>query len=257
MKGTKTEPKATHIVMRSLPIYVCLHALADEEENHWGWRVETQGTGNTLEFSFTLRISATLRKSVAVDAWQVREEFFTIDTPEDAQAFFERHGPYQFKNNDRGEDPLSIRYENLVRGQESFRNMLAQSLSDWRLLAKIHYKDQLEGKLRETVDDMYTWQPVSMNLRLTPFPQGVALFNGVKEAIRATILADKVKGAEWIFCFCGCGRAFEPTRTNRRYFDPSVCGNRKRQRDWKAKIVKEDCEEIGAPHHPFEPLGLA
>lgn len=229
-----------------LPVFIGLRTARDTKAEHWGWRVTMDGKDDAAEFSFEVRCSSSTKKSVLVDAWQVREEFFAIETPEDAQRFFEKFGPYQFKNPVGRSDPLPIKFSTLHQQQEFFRNALTDELKEWRRLTVKAYKDSPSGDIRASFENLSTWQPMPIELRFEPFLTGVAVFHGVREAIRATVFLDKANDRKWDVCICGCDRAFERTRKNRRYYDPVRCGNKMRQTVWRGrqpnlpmKIVKK------------------
>jgi len=227
-----------------LPIVVVLRTARDTKANHWGWRVTTHGEGDAAEFSFEVRCSPATEKSVPVDAWRVREQFFAIQTPVDAKIFFEKFGPYQFENQNGRSEPLPIKFRSLIRQKEFFLDALKHPLNEWRRLTDETHKSTPDGKTRAFIENFSTWQPVPMELRFEPILIGVAISNGVQEAIRATIFLDKAKERKFDVCICGCDRAFERTRKDRLYYDPVECGNKQRQKDWRDRQPKPTLKKI-------------
>lgn len=181
-------------------------------ERHAVWKIAKSGHLDDPLFSFTPRPWPITQEGgrryspripdLSFDAFRVREEFFAIRSPDQAEAFLLAFGPWQLAKSDRSQ-PLSIRFSSLMERRKSYERVLLRKKS-------FDLKWQRKPKSPEDLlSNLAMWGPLVTELELQSLPVGFVRCVDIDEAVRATVFLNKFEKLPFRRCAReGCPRLF-------------------------------------------------
>lgn len=236
-KARKQRRGVNPCLFYEVPFLAALQMQVESGASHRSWRVVVDGIKDNPRFSFErILIQPGGRwDTLNLNPWFIRGELFKVDTPEQAKKFFERFGPWQYKNSLGPTDPLPITFRALTHQRNYFMDLLDHSIEDWDKLTKKAYPGRtIEDGLRGFFEANEPRGPLPFELWFDGQVSAQAIVRSVYEAVRASVLLDKAKARRFVRCVCGCGRPISATANGgRKYFDKK-CGNKARQAKWRS-----------------------
>jgi hypothetical protein len=200
------------------------------------WQV-SMSPAQDPKFSFA-RKSQVVRRHRWEDAFRVRLDFLTIQSPEDALQFFKLYGPFQYKVDKTGSknadpEPESVLWSVIERAVNDFeQSLIAQEVPKW--LYRFTFGQPLMLEL--------PFQPITPEL--TRYPDwkedaAIAHCNDVVEALRASIFLSRIRGFQWKRCARkGCGQLFEQDTKHQKIYCSPECAHLQAVNDYNARKKK-------------------
>jgi hypothetical protein len=208
------------------------------------WRPSVSRSDDPV-FSFTRSRDAGDARHSA-DAFDVRRDFLSIRSPEDALYFFARYGPFQFKPNNTSATKESL----AVRAEPIAWSWLMQTQQDFA-----------ECLLAEGIPVKKAWlyefvfaRPLSLDVpfrAVSPQPSkrqdpprltdsledaAIAPCADVVDALRASVFLSRMRGFQWSRCARrGCEQLFEQTTRRRKLYCTPECAHLQAVNDYNAR----------------------
>ncbi|MHB1959415.1 MAG: hypothetical protein ACYCO5_10330 [Acidobacteriaceae bacterium] len=214
------------------------------------WQVSMSRSDDPV-FSF-VRKRKSLDRRRSEDAFNVRRDFLSIRSPEDALRFFERYGPFQF----------------LPRSQAATKTSESVRADSWKWSKLQQARQNFEqALLAEGIPVEKAWlyefmftRPLILELpfrAVTSLPTkradshiadgiedaAIAPCEDVVDALRASIFISRMGGFQWSRCARkGCEQLFEQTTRRRKLYCSPECAHLQAVNDYNARQKK--------PHKP-------
>jgi hypothetical protein len=185
--------------------------------------------------------SATVRTE---DAFDVRDDFLSILSPEDALRFFEQYGPFQYKpdkisgtKEGKGARPERVKWSVVEQAKVDFEEALVKpgipTRKAW--LYTLIFETPLALKL--------PFRAVTPELsRISHWKDDAAIArcDDVVDALRASIFLSRMRGFKWSRCARqGCNRLFEQTTKRQKLYCRPGCAHLQAVNDYNARQPKK------------------
>jgi DNA-directed RNA polymerase subunit RPC12/RpoP len=206
----------------------------------------------------------------ATDPWLMREQFFSIEKPEDALSFFREFGLWRFSRGD-GDDssikfqlswtedferaPLPLSFSELLYQRDFFESALSHGPSEWANLTREMGRkrrgseDEDDAELRASSELAYLFGGTIGGPKVTlgftsecVYPQpifGRITCREIQDTLRATVLLDWMEGREWPKC-PECKKRFKRTSKHPMIYCSPRCSSRARQREFLKNHPKRE-----------------
>ena len=163
------------------------------------------------------------------EAFALRDNFFAIQSAEDALRFFQEYGPYQLaKHLDMETQPVKL--SQVLRRRDFYTHALFER--SIKNMAR-NYKGE---EVREAFENMYLWGNLPMELVFRQPMGAIVRCKDVEDALRATVFLDKLRGLPWKRCARkDCGKPFEVKGKRERLYCSPECAHLQSVRNYNAK----------------------
>jgi hypothetical protein len=163
------------------------------------------------------------------EAFELREEFFSIKTPDDALRFYQRYGPHQIqKHLDLVARP--VKFSDVLRTRDFYIHALFERSID--NLRQNYVGDSLEDGLQ----NIYLWQNLSIELVFRQPMSAIVRCKDVEDALRATVFLDRLRGMPWKRCAReDCGKPFEVSSKRMKLYCSTECAHLQSVRDYNER----------------------
>jgi hypothetical protein len=199
------------------------------------WQV-SMSQAQDPEFSFVRKKEPAWRHRWE-DAYKVRLDFLTIQSPEEALQFFKLYGPFQYKGDKTSKNGAVVAepvlWSLIERAVNEFEeSLIAQALTPW--LYNFMFGRPLMLEL--------PFQPITPELaRIPDWKEDAAIAHcyDVVEALRASIFLSRIKGFPWKRCARkGCNQLFEQDTKHQKIYHSSECAHLQAVNDYNARKKK-------------------
>jgi len=208
------------------------------------WRV-SMNQARDPEFSFAREKEVAFRAFTfrTEDAFDVRADFLSIRSPEDALRFFGRYGPFQYKSDktsgtkrDAAALPEHVKWSRIQQAQRDFEEAL---LADGIPISKAWLYQLVFG------------QPLTLELpfravtpELSKHPRwkddaAIAHCDDVIDALRASIFLSRMRGFKWKRCARnGCNQLFAQDTKHQKIYCAPECAHLQAVNNYNARQKK-------------------
>jgi hypothetical protein len=229
-----------------LPIYPYLYT--------WGeWETAMSEDPDPL-FSFLLApIHQQANRGIDIDprkvrdVFELRHDFFAIQTPTQALAFFRTFGPLQIKQQ-LGNEAAPVRFSAVMQRRSFWEDALLN-----RSVEKLN-REYRGDHVAEGLENMYLWQPLPMELLFGQPLCGRVVCKDVEDSLRTSVFLSRLEGFRWRRCAReDCGNLFKLTSKRRRLYCGSDCAHLQSQRSYTER--KQTGESTPSKHKPEAKVG--
>ena len=162
------------------------------------------------------------------DAFDVRNDFLAIGTPDQALAFFRHYGPWQVKER-YAMEAAPFKWSQVQR----MRGLFEQAL----LVA--HPSDLGDSEIQGTMERFWMWQNLAVEL---PYREPLVAFSrcdDIQTALRASVYLSRLAGLEWNRCAkTDCNKLFQRNSKREQLYCCTEHANVQSTRNYKQRIRK-------------------
>lgn len=135
--------------------------------------------------------------------FKVRQEFFDLETPQQARDFFTTYGPWErLRGTDGGAS--CVHFSTIQHQQDLFETALLRG-EMWGNLQPRNTEE-----IVEIFQEIYLWSNVPMELVFRQTPEAEIRCVDVKEALRVSVFLSRLEGQPWRRCArVDCGKVFK------------------------------------------------
>ena len=204
----------------TLPIHATLETRSE-------WRAKMNTDSDPI-FSFELLKPETQPEWIFIrsDAFELRQDFLSVRTPEEALAFFRKYGPWQVKERYANTaDPF--KWSQMERMREFFEDALTKRS------VENTPRDSKTDDIRKLFENLYLWQNLPLEL---PFQEPFVAFvrcNDIQQALRAGIFLSRLGGVKWKRCAkTDCNNLFQCNSNREQLYCNPDCANVQSSRNY-------------------------
>lgn len=198
-------------------------------------------------FSF-VRKHKSLDRRRTEDAFNVRRDFLSIRSPEDALRFFERYGPFQFlprgKSATKASEAVRAESWKWSRLQQARRNFEEALLADGIPITKTWLYEFMFARpliIELAFRAIVPAPSKNADSRITSDSDDAAIAPcaDVVDALRASIFISRMGGFQWSRCARkGCEQLFQQTTRRRKLYCGPECAHLQAVNDYNSRQKK-------------------
>jgi hypothetical protein len=175
---------------------------------------------------------ATHKRRVRVkDPFVVRSQLFTIETPNQALAFFHEFGPMEIDDSDyRNQTASSVPFSWVAERRDFYRDAL--------LTRPIKFVDENPDfdNDDEVFNNFHLWHNLSLDLLFQQPMKAIAYCKDVESALRASVFLDRLRGLPWRACARDdCNKPFELPPRRVKLYCSSECAHLQSVRNYNER----------------------